>query len=210
VITNCLKCGSTNWSPAQGCGDCGYNPTFMALSPSSVQQSKFLKHGITIVSSGIYYPQTVWNPYADPNVSHFASSLDLVLSIQWVASSGSLVVPAPGRHGGKVSLISYCGFTTGEGVFGGSHKYFQGVRLVNVNDSTLVHMYPDQIRPGAILPLSVGAVSSSTQRPMFPYIAGVVGGFTIERARTTGEGVFYNLVLISSLTKRGCGRALIS
>ena len=50
-----------------------------------------------------------------------------------------------------ISLISYFGFTTGEGVFGGSPRYFQGVRLVNANDSTLVHMYPDEIRPGADL-----------------------------------------------------------
>lgn len=153
MITNCPRCGSTNWSAAQGCNDCRYHPTLIILSPSSVQQSKLLKHGITIVSSGIYYPQAAWNPYADPNVSHFASSLDLVRSIQWVASSGSLVVPCPSRHSGKVSLISYFGFTTGEGHFGGSPRYFEGVRLVNVNDSTLVHMYPDEIRPGADLTL---------------------------------------------------------
>ena len=151
MITNCLRCGSTNWTPAEGCSDCAYHPSLMVLSPTSVQYGKCLKHGITIASSGIYYPQAAWNPFTDPNVSHFASSLDLVRSIQWVASSGSLVVPAPGKHSGKVSLISYFGFITGDGVFGGSHRYFQGVRLVNVNDPTLVHMYPDEIRPGADL-----------------------------------------------------------
>lgn len=147
MISNCLRCGSANWSSAQGCGNCGYHPTFMVLSPSSYQQSKFLKHGFTIVSSGVYFPQAAWNPYADPGVSHFDPSLDLIQSIQWVASSGSLVVPRPGQHGGNASLICYFGFTTGRGVFAGQPRYFQPVRLVNVNNPTLVHPYPDEIRP---------------------------------------------------------------
>ncbi len=151
MIGNCPKCGSASWSPAQGCRNCGYNPTYMVQTPTSYQRSKFLKHGFTLVSSGVYFPHTAWNPNADPNVSHFDPSLDLVQSIQWVASSGSPVVPCPGWHGGKVSLIAYFGFTTGKGVFEGQPKSFQAVRLVNTKDPTLVHMFPDEIQPGADL-----------------------------------------------------------
>src|SRR5690348_13983885 len=111
-MLSCPRCFAS-WSPSRGCARCGYDPRLMINAPTPKQSSKFLRHGWSLVSSGTYLPVLPWNPHADPNVSHLASSLDLAQSIQWVASSGHIVAPVPGGpHGGKVSLYCYVGFTT--------------------------------------------------------------------------------------------------
>jgi hypothetical protein len=158
----CIRCNALGWDPATACPSCGYQVELSLVAPTTFQDSYWGKHGVDVVTSpGTYTITSV--PPAGANVSHFAPGLDLPAAIGWVACSGMIVQPLPGRQGGKESMLFCVGTTTGNGVLGATPRIFTGIRAVNLTSPTRIHFYPDDVDPLRDL-----SVQCPTCRTSFP------------------------------------------
>lgn len=87
-----------------------------------------------------------------PNTSIFHKNIDISSSFNYALASGSAITPIDNRR--SESLYWFFGHTTGAGIFNGTPRYFQGIRVVDPNEPTFIHLFPDVPRPDVDLCLT--------------------------------------------------------
>jgi len=141
----CHRCGSIITDPLKPCPDCEY---LLEMSLYSTANKYSLnKHGLFVVSGSLEISAPPLGGTLPDNTSHFDQNIDLESSIKYVFASGSTITPVDSLGHRSPSLYWYFGRTTGSGVFGGIPTYFKGIRLVNPNSPTYIHLFPDKLRP---------------------------------------------------------------
>lgn len=141
---NCPRCKAPLWNPAIDCPNCGYFLPYAFENPSEYQKDEKLpKHGIIYDGTNAIVDPSAWGKAPG---SKFVPTTDIVDTLYVIASSGDTVIP---QHSGRgLSMVFYFGRLTGAGYLGGQYRDFFAVRLVNVEDSERIHIFPDDIRAG--------------------------------------------------------------
>lgn len=141
----CHQCNNIIPDPCKPCPNCGY---LLEMSLwTTANEDKLNKHGLYIVSDSLEVNAPPLGGTLPRNTSFFDSSIDFTSSFRYVLASGSAITPISLHSNRSDSLFWFFGHTTGAGVFGGTPTYFQGIRVVNPNSPTFIHLFPDGLRP---------------------------------------------------------------
>lgn len=141
----CHHCDSIIYDPCKVCTNCG-NLLETSLW-TTAREPKLNKHGLYVVSGSLQATATPFSGTAPQNTSFVSPDIDLLSSIRYTLASGSAISPVPSLSHRSESIFWYFGHTTGAGEFGGTQRYFQGIRLVYPNSPTFIHFFPDELRP---------------------------------------------------------------
>jgi len=139
---NCPTCNNVKWNPFFNCETCGYSITFTLENPSTYQAGeKWPKHGLLYTGSETIIDPSAWGKAPG---TKFIPTLDLIKSFETVAASGNVLIPSD--SGRDQSYIFYIGGLTGGGALGGAWRDFYAIRLVEPNNPSRIHIFPDNIR----------------------------------------------------------------
>lgn len=131
--------------PSKPCQNCG-NLLEVSLW-TTAEEHKLNKHGLYVVSGTLLTSAPPLGGTLPKNTSFFDNSYDLTAYFRYVVASGNPITPVTTRGNRAESLYWFFGHTTGAGQFGGTLTYFSGIRVVNPNSPTYIHLFPDTLRP---------------------------------------------------------------